>query len=81
MSRAPSFVRGPQPAKRGRSSEWLVLAVLGLLLVAQLLLAEHARLAADAHWRPAMASVCNALGCTLPPWREPAAFTMLARDA
>lgn len=80
MSRAPSFVQGPQQARRGRRGEWLVLAGLALVLAAQLLLAEHARLAADPRWRPALASLCNALGCTLPPWREPAAFTMLARD-
>jgi len=53
---------------------------LGLLLIAQLLYAEHARLAADARWRPVMTSVCNTLRCTLPEWREPGAFTMLARD-
>ncbi len=51
-----------------------------MLLAAQLFFSERAQLAANARWRPLVASVCGALGCTLPPWREPAAFTMLARD-
>lgn len=80
MNPGPSFVRGPLPAKPGRRIEWLVLVALGMLLLVQVLLAEHARLAADARWRPLMAGACNALGCSLPPWREPEAFTMLARD-
>lgn len=55
-------------------------ALLSLLLVLQLLLAQRDTLAADARWRPAMSMLCAALRCTLPPWREPTAFTMLSRD-
>jgi len=44
------------------------------------LLADRARLAADAGWRPVMTSLCAVLGCTLPPWHQPEAFAMLGRD-
>lgn len=80
MSRAPSFVQpapAPAPARRW---EWLLLAVLGLSLIAQVLAAEHARLAADARWRPVLQGACDVVGCTLPAWREPAAFSLLSRD-
>jgi hypothetical protein len=45
----------------------------------QLLLAQRDTLAADAQWRPTIATLCSLLRCQLPPWREPAAFTMLGR--
>ncbi len=80
MSRAPSFVQpsaAPAPTRRW---EWLVLVLLGIALIAQVLAAEHARLAADARWRPALQGACEVLGCALPAWREPAAFSMLSRD-
>ncbi|HWI24410.1 MAG TPA: DUF3426 domain-containing protein [Lysobacter sp.] len=79
---APSFAR-PQPviAPTRRNWRWPVaVAALSLLLVLQLLLAQRDLLAADARWRPMVASLCAALRCSLPPWREPAAFTMLGRD-
>ncbi|MES2859362.1 MAG: DUF3426 domain-containing protein [Pseudomonadota bacterium] len=79
MSRAPSFLREPAP-RRPRRGEWLVLVALGVLLLAQVLIAEHARLAADPRWRPLLEKTCDILRCRLPPWREPAAFTMLSRD-
>jgi hypothetical protein len=78
----PSFLRSdgdraPRPRER-----WLPTAViaLALLLALQLLLADRARLAADAHWRPVLHALCTALRCDLPPWREPSAFTLLQRD-
>lgn len=79
MSHAPSFLREPAP-RRSRRGEWLVLVALGVMLLAQVLAAEHARLAADPRWRPLLERACNTVGCRLPPWREPAAFTMLSRD-
>ncbi len=54
--------------------------LLAILLLLQSLLSDRARLAADARWRPLMIVLCDALRCTLPPWREPAAFTLLDRD-
>jgi hypothetical protein len=58
----------------------VVLVALALSLLLQVLLADRAQLAADARWRPLLASLCGALQCNLPPWREPTAFTVLARD-
>jgi hypothetical protein len=57
-----------------------VVIALALLLVLQLLLADRARLAADARWRPVLHALCTALRCDLPPWREPTAFTLVQRD-
>ena len=84
MPHAPSFLRGdrhpPRPALRERRLVLAGIAVLTVALVLQVLLADRARLAADARWRPVVSGLCAALGCDLPPWREPAAFTMLERD-
>jgi len=66
----------PRPA----AWQWAALVVLTLALVLQILLADRARLAADAQWRPVLESLCNLFGCSLPTWREPDAFTMLSRD-
>jgi hypothetical protein len=79
---APSFtrprVRAAAPRIRWRSLA--ALAGLSLLLVLQLLLAQRDALAASARWRPVIGALCTTLRCTLPPWREPAAFTMLSRE-
>ncbi len=79
---APSFVRGTDRASTAPRERWLpaVAAALALLLALQWLLADRARLAADARWRPLLGTVCGVLRCTLPPWREPTAFTLLQRD-
>lgn len=53
---------------------------LGLLLALQLLLAQRDELAADARWRPLVGALCGVLPCAIPPWREPAALTMLNRN-
>lgn len=80
--RLPSFARGDGTRPALPFERWLILAIaiLTLLLLLQLLLADRARLAGDARWRPLLASVCGALRCDLPPWREPGAFTLLQRD-
>jgi len=44
------------------------------------LMSPRARLAADAQWRPLVLSLCNVFGCDVPAWREPSAFTLLARE-
>lgn len=80
---APSFTRRRAPAgtdSRRRRAAWLAIAALAVLLALQLLLSQRARLAADAGWRPLVTSACTVLGCTVPPWREPSAWTMLSRD-
>ena len=81
---APTFVpsapRGSQPTTPRRWRAPAIIAALALLLGLQVLLADRARLAADAQWRPLVQSLCGVFGCTLPAWREPAAFTLLARE-
>lgn len=80
--RLPSFAHNADGSARPARERWLIVAVIALavLLVLQLLLADRARLAANAQWRPMLATLCTALRCELPPWREPAAFTLLQRD-
>lgn len=79
---APSFARadGGDPRRWHAPAAIAVIVLLLILLAVQWLLADRARLAADAGWRPLLSTVCGALGCDLPPWREPAAFTLLQRD-
>ena len=80
MSRAPSFLRGTGDAAPAARGDWIAAAVLGLLLAVQLLALQRDPLAASPSFRPLLASACDLLGCTLPPWRQPAAFTMLSRE-
>jgi hypothetical protein len=80
---APSFARAPGARASRRARGWrapLAITGLALLLVLQLLLADRAQLAADARWRPWITSLCGVLHCTVPPWREADAFTLLGRD-
>lgn len=79
---APAFAKPPQAVRRGllRLAGWIAVPLLLALLVLQVLLADRARLAADADWRPRMQALCRLAGCTLPPWREPSAFHVTARD-
>ncbi|MET0328672.1 MAG: DUF3426 domain-containing protein, partial [Luteimonas sp.] len=83
---SPSFARRLSSASRDprarRQHRLLIAAVaaLSLLLAVQVLLADRDRLARDPGWRPALAHLCGVLRCSLPPWREPAALTVLARD-
>jgi uncharacterized protein DUF3426 len=79
----PSFTR--QIARPGTHPptarwQWALLIVLSLTLAVQVLLADRARLGADATWRPLITSLCTALGCSVPPWHQPGAFAMLSRD-
>ncbi|TXH65218.1 MAG: DUF3426 domain-containing protein [Lysobacteraceae bacterium] len=79
---APSFVRAPaatRPRTRSRTAIAVILA-LSASLCLQILLADRARLAESARWRPLLEFACDALSCDLPPWREPGAFTLLQRD-
>lgn len=79
MSRTPSFLREAAP-RRSRRGEWIAFAFLLLALCVQLFFSQREQLAADARWRPLVAAACGALGCSVPPWREPEAFSMLSRD-
>lgn len=83
-ARAPAFLRGRAATARTAPGtppwQWLLAGALLLSLLLQMLLADRARLAADAGWRPLLSTLCQTLGCSLPAWREPQAFVMLDRD-
>jgi hypothetical protein len=79
----PNFTRsarttGVQP--RVPRWQWATLIVLALVLALQTLLADRARLATDAGWRPLLTHLCGVFGCSIPVWHQPDAFTMLSRD-
>ena len=77
---APTFLRqGPRGPQMARW-QWLLAAALGSLLVLQVVLADRSRLAVNPAHRPWLESLCGVLGCRLPTWQEPEAFTMLARS-
>ncbi len=80
----PSFARThANSTDSSRSLTWpAIAAIVGLsgLFVLQMLLADRARLATNTRWRPLLETLCGALPCDLPPWREPAAFAVLQRD-
>lgn len=84
VRRAPSFARqharATAAAPRLHWSGPLLIALLAVVLVLQLLLAQRDELAADARWRPLLGGLCGALGCDIPAWREPSALTMLNRN-
>lgn len=81
---APSFVatrqQAPATATRVRWVAPVAIAVLSLLLLLQIVLADRARLSADARWRPLLSGLCGVVRCSLPAWREPTAFRLVARD-
>ncbi len=80
---------GPRFLQRARTTpvhtrrvrlQWVVAAALSLLLCIQVVVADRARLATQAGWRPVVLGLCAVFRCDVPTWREPAAFTMLSRD-
>lgn len=79
---APRFARrgSSRPPLRASGRQWAVLLGLVGLLGLQMVVADRARLAGDARWRPLAGAACAMLRCTLPAWREPAALTLLNRE-
>ncbi|ATD66063.1 hypothetical protein CNR27_00145 [Luteimonas chenhongjianii] len=82
---SPSFVRvgagtRAAPVDGQRRALSVALVALAVLLGLQIVVADRARLAADPGWRPTLTALCAVLRCSLPPWHEPAALTLLARD-
>lgn len=81
VSAAPQFV-----LRRTRSQSlpggrwWLAVAVLGLLLGGQIVLAQRAELAQDAALRPWLQRLCAALSCDLPAYAAPDRIALLNRD-
>jgi len=66
--------------RSGPGWQWTVLALLVAALGVQMLVADRARLAQDARWRPLLERTCAVLRCSLPAWHQPQAYTMLARE-
>ncbi len=84
-TRAPSFARDRKQlpvaaVQHGRGWRLGAMAALCALLVVQVALADRARYASDARTRPWLEKLCAVLHCQLPPWREPAALHLMARD-
>lgn len=77
---APAFARRDHGNLRPPRWQWALVAGLGVLLAAQVVLADRARLAADAGTRPLVETLCGLLGCSLPAWQEAEAFSMLDRS-
>jgi len=77
---APSFLGVRPRALPTPRWHWLLVAGLALLLLLQSVLADRARLAADAGTRPWIGALCSVLRCELPAWREPTALTMTSRE-
>ncbi|MCD9088328.1 DUF3426 domain-containing protein [Stenotrophomonas sp. SY1] len=80
----PTFIRSSgQAVASARPTprwQWALVAALALLLAVQIVIADRARLAADAGTRPLVSALCAVLRCSLPAWHEPAAYTMLSRE-
>ncbi|MEA9707493.1 DUF3426 domain-containing protein [Xanthomonas campestris] len=78
----PAFARRGlvRPRLRASGWQWAVLVGLVLLLGLQIVIADRARLAGDARWRPLVSAACAVARCALPPWRDPATLTLLTRD-
>ncbi|EKT4069383.1 TPA: DUF3426 domain-containing protein [Stenotrophomonas maltophilia] len=78
---APSFLGSARPRNLPAPRwHWLLVAGLALLLLLQSVLADRARLAADAGNRAWLGTLCGVLRCSLPAWHEPTAFTMTSRE-
>lgn len=60
--------------------QWMVVVALASLLCLQVVIADRARLAMQAGWRPLVMALCGVVRCDVPTWREPDAFAMLSRD-
>lgn len=63
-----------RPDRMRRGGAWLLAVLLVITLGAQVLWHEQERLAANPATRPAMAALCETLGCELPPFRDLAAL-------
>lgn len=79
---APTFARRGlgRPRLRASGRQWAMLTGLAAALGLQIVIADRARLAGDARWRPLASAACAVARCSLPAWREPAALTLLNRD-
>jgi hypothetical protein len=82
MASSPDFSQPVKPPATNRINLWLWLAIplLGLTLIAQAVLADRARLAADPVWRPRIVKLCAIVRCTVPVWYQPDAIHITSRE-
>lgn len=77
----PQFARQRVRLPRPRQLKWWLAGVaLLVVLLALTPIADRAQLATYPRWRPALQSICDTVGCSLPPWREMGAFEVTGRD-
>ncbi|MBS0194071.1 MAG: zinc-ribbon and DUF3426 domain-containing protein [Proteobacteria bacterium] len=77
----PRFARERVRAQApGQGRWWLASVALLASLLAIIPIADRNELARDPDWRPRVDTICHLVGCTLPPWREPTAFEITARE-
>jgi predicted Zn finger-like uncharacterized protein len=77
----PGFARGAARGIAAAGSGWWAAAiVLGVLLLAQIAVAQRNQLAADPGWRPWLTRLCERTGCSLQPWQSPQQIELTARD-
>jgi hypothetical protein len=79
---SPEFLKPAPPLLRPRPIwiAWAAVPLLAIALLLQIAIADRARLAADADWRPRIENLCAIMGCAIPPWREPDAFHLTSRE-
>lgn len=80
MTQAPSFASDHHAPTRSHRKEWGGALLLALALSTQLAWLQRDALAANPRLRPLLEMLCGTLGCNLPAWHDPSAFTMLSRD-
>ena len=76
----PVFAQPARPPERRWRWSWAIAPLLVVALLLQIAVADRARLAADRDWRPRISALCSVLGCSIPPWREPSALHVTARE-
>lgn len=80
VSTLPGFARRGMRGMATGTRWWMAAGALGLLLMAQIVLAQREQLAADPGWRPWLARLCERVGCTLQPMHAPERIELTARD-
>lgn len=76
----PTFARPTGPYVHASTGWWLVSAFLGLALGVQIFFEHRYQWAELPSWRSTYERACDWLGCSLPVWRQPNAWTLLTRD-
>ncbi|MBD8528090.1 zinc-ribbon and DUF3426 domain-containing protein [Pseudomarimonas arenosa] len=76
----PNFAQPAPPHVPASTRWWLLAASLGLLLALQIFFEHRYQWAESPRWRATYEQACEWVGCSLPVWRQPRAWTLLTRD-